>query len=68
MPSMAEIGGMIAATTVATCSVLRCPAPTESAGGDVDVAHFVDNLEARLGAQDAAAGATHSRRCQRSSW
>ena len=26
MPTMAEIGGMIAATTVATCGVLRCTA------------------------------------------
>ena len=54
MPSMTEIGGMIAATTVATCSVLRCTAAAQSAGrgsggmGAIEAA--ADALRAELGA------------------
>ena len=54
MPSMAEIGGMIAATTVATCSVLRCTAAAQSAGSDGSgtgaIEAAADALRAELGA------------------
>ena len=54
MPSMAEIGGMIAATTVATCSVLRCTAAAQSAGrgsgGTGAIEAAADALRAELGA------------------
>ena len=53
MPSMAEIGGMIAATTVATCSVLRCTAAAQSAGSDGSTGAIeaaADALRAELGA------------------
>ena len=54
MPSMTEIGGMIAATTVATCSVLRCTAAAQSAGSDGSgtgaIEAAADALRAELGA------------------